>query len=37
MKKHIPAAKDKILPAWKSKTGLLSETDKEGLDLFIKD
>ena len=37
MKKHIPALKDKTIPEWKSKNTVLSESDREALDLFIKD
>ncbi|MBN2275223.1 MAG: flavodoxin family protein [Bacteroidales bacterium] len=35
MKKYIPGVKNKILPEWKSKNGLLSESDKESLNAFI--
>jgi ATP-dependent helicase/DNAse subunit B len=37
MKKHVPALKDKIIPEWKSKSGLLSESDRERLDQFMQD
>ncbi|MBN1413675.1 MAG: flavodoxin family protein [Bacteroidales bacterium] len=35
MKKHIPNAPEDSIPEWKSKNGLLSESDKEGIVTFI--
>ncbi len=35
MKKHVPVLQGKTIPEWKSKNGLLSGSDKEGLDRFV--